>query len=174
MHRTRTWHSAWSCRALTLDPALVDADQEPRLDDSTDSNGNMKTSYHTFTHLMALYDNVLSEKKLCFFTSFFPVSLLDVWTLEPGMSESFFLPCFFPFYKMSCIAFACVDRFSSHAFVRYPLYFPWSEYKNRYHFSNPMHLIRHESITLHLLPPVMMMLSTTDKSRGSGRRNVWS
>jgi hypothetical protein len=27
------------------------------------------------------------------------------------MSESFFLPCFFPFYKMSCIAFACVDRF---------------------------------------------------------------
>lgn len=111
VHRTRTWHSAWSCRALTLDPALVDADQEPRLDDSTDSNGNMKTSYHTFTHLMALYDNVLSEKKLCFFTSFFPVSLLDVWTLEPGMSESFFLPCFFPFYKMSCIAFACVDRF---------------------------------------------------------------
>ncbi|KAH6841524.1 hypothetical protein B0T12DRAFT_261258 [Alternaria alternata] len=69
----------------------------------------------------------------------------------------------------------CLRRsVSSHAFVRYLLYFPWSEYKNRYHFSNPMHLIHHESVTLHLLPPVMMMLSTTDKSRGSERRNVWS
>jgi hypothetical protein len=43
------------------------------------------------------------------FLSFFSSSsLLDVWTLEPGMSESFVLVFF---HKMSCIAFACVDRF---------------------------------------------------------------